>query len=97
MEEKPILKPKKVVTTPDQRTQVVKLSTTSSGDCAARVRPHKVPEGFTVEKLGRCKWEISWQEAITEPTKVVFGAENVSGTRPIVCTLLPPEGQDAND
>lgn len=93
MEEKPILKPKKIVTSPDQRSQVVRLSTNSSGDCTARVRPHKVPEGFSVEKVGRCSWEISWQETITEPTKIVFGAENVAGTRPITCTLLPNEDE----
>lgn len=91
MDRNPTLKPERVVTTPDQRSQEVRISSPiGGGDLQRRVHV-KAPEGVSVKKTGMGKWTLTWQAPITAPTEVRFAIEAVAGAQKLTCTLLPPE------
>lgn len=91
MDNKPKLKPERTVVSPDQRMQLIHIVPNASGDPSGRVFVKHVPDGFTVEKVGRGKWEVSWEETLTQTVKLTFGLEHVAGTKALHAYLCPNE------
>lgn len=84
--------PKRVEVSPDQRSQTFTILDNGEQP-QTRVRAKNVPEGITVERLTRSRFEVSWEGPLREETRVKFGVEGISGMVAVTAKMLPNEDE----